>query len=155
MWLGHLEEEVHFCGHTFLIRTLKASEELEAALLAKEYQETFGQIKAHAWAHLALAIEAVDNDPDFCPPIGPDRRNYARGKFNYMTEHWYWPLGQYLFTQFAALNRRQADAVEAVEDLSSRSLKSSWPSPDSSTEPGDSQATSTESNFSPSDGSTD
>lgn len=154
MWLGHLEEEVPFCGHRFLLRTLKASEELEASLLAKEYQDTFGQIKAHAWAHLALSLVAVDGDPDFCPPIGPDKRGYARARFNYITE-WYWPVGQFLFSQFAELNRRQAAAVEAVEDLSSRSLTNSWPSADSSTEPGDSQVTSTESKSQPSDGSPD
>jgi len=145
MWLGHLEEEVKFAGHTFILRTLKASEELEAALLAKDYLDTFGQVKGTAWAHLAASIVSVDGDENFCPPIGPDSKQYVRAKFNYMTDNWYWPLGEYLFGHYAELVRRQADAVEAVDSLSSRSLKNSWKLADSLKKQDDSTETQTSS----------
>lgn len=144
-WLGHLKSTVHFCGHTFTLQTLKAGEELEAALLAKEFQDTFGQVKASAWAHIAMAVVGVDNDINFCPPIGPDIRQHGRAKFNYMTTNWYWPVGEFLFGEYVALVQRQAQALEALEDLSSRSLQNSRPMGDSSKEQGDSQATSTDS----------
>lgn len=143
LWLGHLSKTVSKWGHTWTLQTLKASEELEASLLAKEYQDTFGQVKATAWAHLAMAVVAVDGDEQFCPPIGPDWKQHARAKFNYMTTNWYWPIGEWLFGQYVELVQRQVRALDALEDLSSRSLRNSWPTEDSSTEQADSEATST------------
>ena len=146
MWLGHLEEEVKFAGHTFVLRTLKAGEELEAAVIAKEYQDSFGQVKGTAWAHLAASIVSVDGDDNFVPPIGPDSRQHLRAKFNYMTDNWYWPVGEHLFTKYAELVERQSQAIEAVESLSNRSLKNSWKLSDSLKKQGDSKETSTDSN---------
>lgn len=145
--MGYLESEVDFCGHTFVLRTLKADEELEAALIAKEYQESFGQVKAHAWAHLAAAVAVVDGDDDYCPAIGPGKRDHLRAKFRWMTERWYWPTAEFLFGTYADLIRRQADAIEAVESLSSRSLDTSWPRPDSLSGQADSREGSTDSNL--------
>lgn len=146
-WLGHLQTTVHMWGHSFTLQTLKANEELEAALIAKEYQDSFGQVKAHAWAHLAMSVVAVDGDENFCPPIGPDVRKHATAKFRYMTENWYWPIGEFLFGEYVELVQRQTEALEALEDLSPRSRQTSKPTPDSSNEQGDSAVTSTESNF--------
>lgn len=150
-YLGHLEDEVRFCGHRFVLRTLKADEELEAALLAKEYQDTIGQVKAHTWAHLAAAIEAVDGNRDFCPAIGPDRLQHIRAKYHYITENWYWPVGEFLFGRYIELMQRQVEAIRAVEDLSNRSLTASWATPDSLTPQDDSEPgpTGSNSNFSP------
>jgi hypothetical protein len=142
-WLGHLDDTVRFCGHSFTLQTLKAGEELEAALLAKEYQDTFGQVKASAWAHLAMSVVAVDGNTDFCPAIGPDLRAAGKAKFSYMTQNWYWPVGEFLFGEYVNLVKRQAEALDALEDLSSGSLRHSWPTQDSLKGQGDSEATST------------
>jgi len=140
MWLGHLEDEVKFGGHTFLLRTLKIAEELEAAVIAKEYLETFGQTKATAAAHVAAALTSVDGDDSFCPPIGPDAKQHLRAKFNYVTENWYWPLTEHLFGKYVDLVRRQADAIEAVENLSPGNRKNSWKLADSYKKPEDSES---------------
>lgn len=150
-WLGHLEDTVSIWGHDFVLRTLKAGEELEASLLAKEYQDTFGQVKATAWAHVAAALVAVDGDENFCPPIGPNVRNNLGAKFRYITENWYWPVGEYLFGKYVDLNQRQLRALDALEDLSSRSRQNSWPTADSLKGQEDSQATSTASKSESSD----
>lgn len=145
-YLGHLEEEVRFCGHRFLLRTLKADEELEAALLAKDWQDSFGQVKAHMWAHLAAALIEVDGRDDFCPPIGPSRESHIRAKFNYITQNWYTPVGEYLFGKYVELVQRMTEAISEVEDLSSRSLQNSWTTVDSSTPPVSSEPIPTDSN---------
>lgn len=132
MWLGHLEETTEFAGHSFTLRTLKMSEELEANLVARDYLETMGNLHAHQWALVAAALVAVDNDPYFCPPIGPNARENIRAKFRYCVNNWYPPVGNYLFDAYQELVRKQIAAIGAVEDLSKRSLGSSWPSPDSS-----------------------
>lgn len=140
IWLGHLEEEFEFCGHTFVMRTLKAEEEMNASLVAKEYFESLAQAKAQAWANIALSLVSVDGDEDFCPPIGPDKVAYARARFKWVVSKWYWPVGEFLFTKFTELAVRQLRAVEAVQDLSKGDLQAFTPSVDSSTDPGDSES---------------
>ncbi len=138
IWLGYLEDSFEFCGHRFGIRTLYGNEELLAALLCKDYTETLGQAKAWTWAHVALCLTSVDGNKDFCPPIGPDEAEYARGRFNYATKKWFWPLAEYIFTRYALLQRRQIESVGAMQDLSTRSLRPSSPLADFSKEQGDS-----------------
>lgn len=138
MWLGYLTKTFKFCGHTFVIRTLKGDEDLMVGLLCKEFEGTLTQPKAWAWANVAMAVQSVDGKTDFCPPIGPDPEAHARAKFRYMTGEWYWPLCEYIYEHFGLLVRRQREAIQAVQDLSERSLRPSTPSRDSLTEPGDS-----------------
>jgi hypothetical protein len=138
MYLGYLTDSFSFAGHKFSIRTLYGNEELLADKLVKEYIETTGQARAYAWSRVALALISVDGREDFCPPIGPDEWEYAQGRFQYVTSKWFWPLGEYIFNRFAELQQRQVEAIRAVQDLSTRSLRNSTPSPDSLTEPGDS-----------------
>lgn len=138
IWLGYLEDGFDFCGHHFVIRTLRGDEELLAALVAKDYTDTLGQSRAWAWAQIALALVAVDHQDDFCPPAGPDKKSYARARFNYVTTNWYWPTAQYIFGRYAELLERQAAAVEAMEDFSQGNLPTFMPFADSLTDRGDS-----------------
>ncbi len=138
MWLGFLEETFTFCGHRFTIRTLKGEDDLIAGLLAKHYEGTLAQAKSWAWANVTMALVSIDGDSNFCPPIGPDPEDHARGKFAYLVKAWYWPTCEYVYEQLGSLVRRQRDAIQAVQDLSSRSLHPSTPSRDSLIEPGDS-----------------
>lgn len=142
--LGHLQDDFEFAGHHFTIRTLKADEELAATLVCKPYIDSFGQARAWAWARVGLALVSVDNDPNFCPPIGPDKEAFARARFNWVTSRWYWPLGEYLFNRYVALEGRQIEAIRAVANLSDRGLQNSTPSVNSLTEPGDSEPPQTE-----------
>jgi hypothetical protein len=119
-WLGHLEISVEYCGHTFVLRTLKADEELEAAAITKDYMDTMGQAKAWAWANIALSLVSVDGEKDFCPPAGPNKQAYARSRFNWVTSRWYWHIGNYLFGQYLDLAQRQLRAIDSVRDLSAR-----------------------------------
>lgn len=144
MWLGHLEKEVELGGHTFGLRTLKADEELIVGQLAKDYIDSMEQAKAWAWAHVALALTSVDGDLNFCPPIGPDKLANGRARFRYVTQ-WYWPVGEYLYGEYAQLLQRQADAMEAVQDLSPGSLSTFSPYPGSLIAQDDSPEKSTDS----------
>lgn len=137
IWLGYLENEVTFCGHTFVLRTLKGDEELNAGLVSKDYVETIGQAKAWAWAKIALSLVSVDSDTNFCPRIGPDKKEFARARFNWVTSQWHWPVGEYLYTELVNLEARQIEAVRAIQNLSERSLPNFTPSQDSWTEQGD------------------
>lgn len=138
IWLGHLEDHFEFCGHHFVIRTLKADEELLATLVIKDYVDTFGQARAWAWARIALALVSVDGHDDFCPSLGPDKTAYAHARFNWVTSRWFWPVGEYIFNRYVALERRQLDAIKRVDSLSKQSLQPSTLSVDSYLEQSDS-----------------
>lgn len=139
MWLGHLEKEFQFCGHTFTLKTLKGDEELLASLVCKEFNETLGQARAWIWALLGQSITSIDGDTEFCPEISTNRLENARAKFSYLSGNWYWPTAAFLNARYNELIERQTTAIEAMEDLFSRSPLMSMPFAGSSTEQGDSE----------------
>jgi hypothetical protein len=141
IWLGHIEDTFSFAGHTFTMRTLRGDEELAAGVIVREFIETFGQARAWAWAKIGLSLVAVDGNEAFCPPIGPDKIAYARARFRWVTEQWYWPLAEVLYSYFVELETRQLEAIRAAENLSRGSRAGSTPSADFSTEQGDSPET--------------
>lgn len=135
IYLGHLEDEFVFCGHSFVIRTLKTKEELISGILSKEYSGVLGENRAFMAAQVAMCLVSVDNEPNFCPTIGPDPIVVGRGRFNYITQNWYTPVIEYIFGRYAALLQAQVLAIEAIENLSMRGRPTSTPSADSLTEP--------------------
>lgn len=139
MWLGHLEEEFTFAGHTFVIRTLKGDEELLASLVCKEFTETLGQARAWVWALISQSLVAIDGDENFCPPISNDKRTNAKARFQYCCSNWYWPVAAVINQHFSNLTTRQAEAIQRVEDLFRGNPLISMPFADSSTDSGDSE----------------
>lgn len=139
IWLGYLEDEFEFCGHNFAIRTLRGDEELLAALVTKEFNETIGQERSWAWANIALALVAVDGDEEFCPQTGRDKRAYARARFQYATSRWFWPVAKHIYEKYIDLQRRQSEAMARVEDLSRGNLHTFSPSVGSSQSRADSE----------------
>lgn len=136
VWLGRLEKTVKFCGHSFTLRTLTVEEELAVAQAINDYKEGVKAGDAYAAATIGVALEAVDGDESFCPPIGPDLIGFAKARLNYVSQ-WYLPTIQYLFQQYTTLLQQQAEAIEAIQNLSRRSQPLSTPSADSLTSPGD------------------
>lgn len=136
MFLGYLEDEFEFCGHHFVIRTLRGDEELLASLICKEFVGTLGQARAWVWAQIALAIVSVDGDEEFCPPTGPNKREYARARFQYCTSRWYWPTAAFINTRYEALWKLQEETIQRVEDLYKGNRPTFTPSADSSIDRG-------------------
>lgn len=134
MWLGFLEDSVLVFGHEFVIRTLRVGEDLQVGLLTKEYADSMGIEQAIATATVALALKSIDGDPDFCPIASKNHSDYARQRFKYVQENWYMPVIVRVFDAYLELLAKQQDALERVEDLSTGSLNTFTPSPDSLTE---------------------
>lgn len=131
LWLGYLEDVVEFCGHEFVIRTLRVEEEMLAALVCKEYMETLGQAKAWIAAQVGMALVSIDGDTDFCPQAGPNKKNYARARFQYVSSKWFEPTINYIYSKYAELVERQVNALEEMENLSRENLDIFTASPDS------------------------
>lgn len=133
LWLGFLEESVEFCGHDFVIRTLRLEDEILAGLVVKDYKDTISQAKAWIAAQVGMALVSVDENEDFCPQAGPNKKDFARARFQYITKNWYEPTINYLYVKYVELLERQDKVLKEMENLSKGDRITFTASPDSST----------------------
>jgi hypothetical protein len=138
MWLGFLEDTFEFCGHEFVIRTLKLEDEMLAGLVTKDYKDSVSQGKAWIAAQVGMALVSIDDDTTFCPQAGASKANYARARFQYVTKNWYEPTINYLYVKYLELVQRQEAVLTEMENLSQGDRISYMASPDSSTKKADS-----------------
>lgn len=125
IYLGELVEDIEFCGHTFGLKTLRAYEEMAAASVVEKFRNTLKEPEAWAAAQVGLALTHIDGETDFCPSVGPDQSAFAKARFNYISQKWYWPTIQFLYNEYTRLQGKQLSAIRAVQDLSNRSLPTS------------------------------
>ena len=113
MFLGALSSTFELFGHRFAIKTLRANEELVCAQLVKEYEGTLAQGKAYVIAQIAASIVTVDGR-EITKPLGPeDNMATLHRKFEYVRTHWYWPVIEMIYSEFANLMMRQSAAFDA------------------------------------------
>lgn len=146
-YLGQLSEEVHFCGHSFGLRTLRASDKFAVSIALQPFRNTVYEVEIFQAAHVAMALTSVDGDEDFCPPIGPNVEEFAKARLNYVLNGpdgkggWYEPTIHFLWNRLAILEGIANEAIAELDRLSTRSQPSnSSPWLGSSTEPGNSPA---------------
>lgn len=113
LYLGHLEGRVSYAGHVFTLRTLKAGEEIEVALVTNEYKETAGFPKAYAIATVAAALDTVDGAP-LAQQLGPDLKLPISQKFQTVRQY-YWPVIEFLYESYTQLLEQQIEAFEALQ----------------------------------------
>jgi hypothetical protein len=136
MHLGYLSADVTFCGHHFGLRTLRVAEELAAGKVSEPFRDTIKEPHALISATVGLSLLHVDGDETFCPKAGPDQVAFAKARFQYVSDNWFWPTVDFLYGEYTKLLERQIEAVRAMQDFSGRSLSTRMPSPGSSTEQG-------------------
>jgi hypothetical protein len=138
LWLGFLEDAVDFCGHNFVIRTLRLEEEMLAGLAVKDYTGSLSETKALIAAQVGMALVSVDGDESFCPQAGPNKKDYARARFQYVISNWYEPTINHIYISYLDLLRRQSKVLEEMENLSQQGLTTFTASADSSNQKADS-----------------
>jgi hypothetical protein len=114
--LGHLTGSVKIGSHDIQLRTLKIGEELEAALLAKKYEETVEAGRALAVALVAAAITSVDGQPLVRNALGPDEHT-LEGRFHYLQRNWYWPPIYAVYQEYGSLNKQAREAFENLKKV--------------------------------------
>jgi hypothetical protein len=134
--LGEMSTDVEFCGFHFGLRTLRPDEEMYAARVVQPFRDTLREPHAWAAAQVGLALTHIDNDSDFCPPVGKDKEAFARQRFRYVTTEFFWPTIDFLHIEYSNLLSEQVKAIRSMQDLSQRSLRSFSPLADSLIEPG-------------------
>lgn len=111
--LGALTHAVAYGGHNFVLRTLRAGEEIAVTLVTKEYADTLGYAKAYAIATVSAALELVDYMPMY-EALGPDMSTPIRQKFTTVSQ-WYWPVVEKLYNEYLVLLERQINAFEELQ----------------------------------------
>lgn len=122
-YLGQLTDSVAFCGHTFVLRTLKPYHEMAIAQALQPYRNTIYEVDVFQHLHVGLALTEVDGNPNFCPQAGPDNVAFANARLRYLTDDttgWYRPTLDFLWQRYALLEALAAKAVEELDRLSSR-----------------------------------
>jgi hypothetical protein len=134
-YIGHLEKEVEFCGHTFRMRTLYPSEKAAISIIVQPWRGSISEGEVWANAQVALSLQSVDHEDDFCQSVGPDLNDFAKARLNYATKQWYQPTLSFLYARYLELEQEALDGIRELQDFSERNRVPSPPSPDSLTEP--------------------
>lgn len=135
-YIGHLDKEVDFCGHTFRLRTLYPSEKAAISIIVQPWRASISEGEVWANAQVALSLQSVDGENDFCPAVGPDLNDFAKTRLNYVAKQWYQPTLSYLYARYLELEQEALDGIRELQDFSERNRVPSPPLPDSLTEPG-------------------
>jgi len=119
-YIGHLQKEIRFCGHTFVLRTLRPAEKSAIAVAIKDYTESgvWGEVWQNA--HVAVALVSIDGDDEFCPPAAPDLTRFVEARLRYVTDAqtgWFQPTLDYLFGQYLELEKDVTRAIGEFENL--------------------------------------
>lgn len=116
--LGYLTADVDWCGHHFVIRTLKVGEEIIAGKLIKRDEESVAAFKATHTVVVAAALVEVDGVP-FLPPLGKDDLEHnIRQRYKYLQDNWFWPTVEFLAAEHNKLVKRQAEVVIELQKKS-------------------------------------
>lgn len=135
-FIGHIQKDIEFCGHTFTIKTLRPGDKAAIAVAVQPWRDTVEEPVVWANATVGMALISVDGDTDFCPKASPNINELAKARLYYVTnpeDGWYAPTLGYLYEQFLELEAEALEATKELQNLSPRSRTPSPPSPDSLT----------------------
>jgi hypothetical protein len=129
---GCLSEAFTFGGHSFVIKTLNASEANSVATAMQRYQGTVREVQAYMQATIGLALFSFDGDTEFHKRVG-DMITHAAKRFEW--------VGQFddvivahVFNRYNELDKRRIHARESLVNLQEPGPSLSTPWPGSSTE---------------------
>ena len=111
LFIGKLTKSFNYQGHDFVIKTLKMGEELEVALVTREFEQTIDYPRALATALVAASVETVDGKP-IVTALGPSEDDLLQRKFEYIKDKWYWPTIGHVYEKYIELLQEQKEALD-------------------------------------------
>lgn len=115
--IGKITREVHWCGHSFVLKSLSTAEELAIAKVTSSYKGSLGEQRATVAAAVAISLESINGVPFFPIVMDSDVEKNLRVRFNTVIE-WSYLLIDFLFGEQTEVTR---SASEAVEELKKKS----------------------------------
>jgi hypothetical protein len=110
-FVGYLQDEIHWLGHTFVIRTLDVDQILEVGLLTKAWSGLPSFQRAYQVASVAASLYRVDGQPLAVPLEGsaPDLADKFR-----VVKRWFPPTVDHVYDRLLRLEVRATEAIEAA-----------------------------------------
>lgn len=118
LYLGKLESEFSWLGHSFLIRTLTSGDLLEIGKLHKPYVGTVADVKAYQAAVVASSIVYVDDKPVALPITNEPDDTVVRNRFNYILRSWYPPVIDKVYEEFLLLENQVQEVISSMGEAS-------------------------------------
>ncbi len=116
LYLGRVEDEFEYLGHTFRIRTLTTDKFLEIGLLLKPYRDSLAEARAYAAAIVAACVVSVDGE-EMPIPLTREESDVAT-RFRYVQRSWYPPIIDAIYDRFLMLESRVEKALVALGEAS-------------------------------------
>ena len=112
LFLGAVEEEFEYAGHTFLMRTLKEGEVLRIGQLMKPYRDTVAELDAQRLFTVAASIVSVDGET----LVEDYKEDYdlIYEKAN-VVKSWYHSVIVYLYAKYIDMERGAAEVANALK----------------------------------------
>lgn len=129
--LGYLTETVHFCGHTFVLETLRPYVKYAIAQALEPYRNTIQEPEVYAALHVGMALTSVDGVSDFCPPTGTNLREWVDARLRWITIEtgWFQPTINFLYANYLNMENKVQVGIMELQNLSEGSRGTSPLSP--------------------------
>lgn len=115
MFLGRLEDEFSWMGHTFTVRTLTQEEHILAGYIIKDYLGTRSEWRAWTAVLVAAGCMTVDGQEWYVPiETTVDRQTLLRQRFQHVIRNWYPPVIDAVHTKIAALELTSRAVIEEM-----------------------------------------
>lgn len=111
LFLGHLEDTVEIPGHSFVVRTLRTGEKLEALQVCRPYEGSISYARAYRAAMAAAGLVLVDGSPVV---VASRTVGAVRQKYDYLVNNWYDPVIEVLYERIDAL---EGQVVRIMEEM--------------------------------------
>lgn len=118
LYVGAMTSTFSYLGHKFVIRTLTQDELLEVALAIKEYMDTDAGVKAHMMAIVAACVVSVDGQALPHPITLEIGDSLFQNHWRYVRANWYPPVIDAVFTQYARLEWKVREVIDALGEAS-------------------------------------
>lgn len=111
LYLGRLEHEFHFAGHTFVVRTLTSGEHLEVSQICKPFEDSVAYIAALRVAVAAGGIVSVDGQPI---PVALKGVSPIRQRMDWMAQNWFDPVVEEIYLHVDWLESQSVAILNAL-----------------------------------------
>lgn len=112
LFLGRLEHEFEFAGHTFLIRTLTEGEHMRIGQLTQQYRGTSSEMDAKITYTVAACVERVDGEL-ICLPIDETYDVlYEKAK---VVKNWYPTVIGVIFEKYTMIEKTAKEVMESLK----------------------------------------
>lgn len=133
-YLGYDEETVEFCGHLYVMETIRPYMKYAISQVLEPYRNTVAEPDVWAALHVGVALKSIDRDTSFCPPTNESPADFVRARLFWLTgPKGYWqPTIDFLFGKYIEMEQKAASDIVELHHFAERSRDTSLPSLDSS-----------------------